>query len=1017
MITPSRLLFPVLAGLLSAATIVAAVWFAIVSEDKRQVLAERLDTLRQMTAALVKLEGALTSRLYLMQPVVSYVSLRNEIDHETFQYFAEGLIANDRMVQNVSLLKGTVIVDAYPKKGHEKVIGADLAEIPEERETVLRVIETRESAIAGPLELAQGGFGIVSRIPIFLTPKGKPFGSGEYWGQTCLVIEADALLKEAGIIYPSSGLKYALRYGKEGLGDEGTVFWGDEAMFQSNPVVLDVKLPGGVWQVAGMPAAGWGSQTTWKLWYWGIGGIGGFWAILVGLLTWSLLMNKQKFQQRLNLQWSLMEKAQESETKYRTIFESSNDAMFIMEGDKFIDCNTASLQIFGCARHQMVGNLFTAFSPKLQPDGNVSLSKANEKIAAALAGHRQFFEWEHYRYDGMPFYAEVSLNSLEVHGKMIVQATIRDITDRKRAEDEIKKSLSLLSSTIESTADGILVVDNDEKITAFNQRFLDLWRIPQDIIESRDDDRALAFVLDQLVNPEDFLKKVKELYAEPERESLVTLEFKDGRVFERYSGPQLIANEIVGRVWSFRDVTARNDAERSLRAARDELELRVKERTHKLAKANQDLELEIGERTRTEQELKESHNSLKASLAEASLLRVQAEAASAAKSEFLANMSHELRSPLTAVIGFSDLLGDQLFGRLNEKQSGYVREISDAGHHLLRLINDILDLAKIEAGKIDIRLCTVDLSELLDHCRTMIKEMAIKRGLNLNLKVSEDLKEKKIQADDVRLKQMVINLLSNAVKFTPAGGTIQLEAERRGEDIEISVSDTGIGLKTADRERIFHAFEQLDSSFSKQEHGTGLGLALVRKLVELHGGSVSVESDGEGMGSTFRLIFPYIKAEKDAEVQLALESLGLPARALPDLSVEDKNRPKVLVVEDNESNMNLATNLLEAGGYNVLQAFSAEEAIKKAEPEKPSLILMDISLPGMDGLTATKILKSNPATAHIPVVALTANAMKDYEVRAKDAGCDSCLLKPIDTMIFYSTLSGLIRVVDSGATD
>jgi CheY-like chemotaxis protein/anti-sigma regulatory factor (Ser/Thr protein kinase) len=380
-------------------------------------------------------------------------------------------------------------------------------------------------------------------------------------------------------------------------------------------------------------------------------------------------------------------------------------------------------------------------------------------------------------------------------------------------------------------------------------------------------------------------------------------------------------------------------------------------------------------------------------------------------------MSHELRSPLTAVIGFSDLLGDQLFGRLNEKQSGYVREISDAGHHLLRLINDILDLAKIEAGKIDIRLCTVDLSELLDHCRTMIREMAIKRGLSLNLKVSENLKEKKIQADDVRLKQMVINLLSNAVKFTPAGGTIQLEAERRGEDIEISVSDTGIGLKTADRERIFHAFEQLDSSFSKQEQGTGLGLALVRTLVELHGGSVSVESDGEGMGSTFRLIFPYIKAEKDAEAQLALESLGLPARALPDLSVEDKNRPKVLVVEDNESNMNLATSLLEAGGYNVLQAFSAEEAIKRAEPEKPSLILMDISLPGMDGLTATKMLKSNPATAHIPVVALTANAMKDYEVRAKDAGCDSCLLKPIDTMIFYSTLSGLIRVVDSGATD
>ena len=435
MITSIRSLLPILAGLVSAATIVTAVWFAIVSEDKRQALAERLDTLRQMTAALVKLEGALTSRLSLMQSLVSYVSLRNEIDHETFQSFLEGLIADNSMIQNVSLLKGTVIVDAYPIKGNEKVIGADLAEIPEERETVLRVIETREAVIAGPLELAQGGFGIVSRIPIFLTPKGKPFGSGEYWGQTCLVIVADALLKEAGIIYPSSGLKYALRV-KDGLGGKGTVFWGDEAMFQSTPVVLNVKLPGGVWEMAGMPADGWGSQTAWKLWYWGIGG---FSAILVGLIIWSLLMSKQKFQQRLNLQWSLRDKAQESETKYRTIFESSNDAMFIMEGDKFVDCNTASLQIFGCARHQMIGNSFTVFSPKVQPDGKVSRLKADEKIAAALAGHRQFFEWRHCRYDRMPFDAEVSLNSLELHGKLILQATVRDITDRKRAESEIKK--------------------------------------------------------------------------------------------------------------------------------------------------------------------------------------------------------------------------------------------------------------------------------------------------------------------------------------------------------------------------------------------------------------------------------------------------------------------------------------------------------------------------------------------------------------------------------------------------
>ena len=572
-----------------------------------------------------------------------------------------------------------------------------------------------------------------------------------------------------------------------------------------------------------------------------------------------------------------------------------------------------------------------------------------------------------------------------------------------------RNSLSLLRSTLESTADGIIVVDRDERITAFNQRFLDLWRIPRDIIECRDNDRVLGFVLDQLENPGDFLKKVKELYSKPKKESFDLLEFKDGRVFERYSRPQWMADTIVGRVWNFRDVTERINAERALRVARDELESKVVERTTKLMTANQKLEVEIAERGRAEQELKIGHKKLEIALAEASRFRAQAEAASSAKSEFLANMSHELRSPLTAVIGFSDLLGGQLFGKLNEKQLGYVKEVSDAGHHLLTLINDILDLAKVESGKIGITLSDVDLSELLDHCWVMVREKATKKELNFKMKVSEDLKEKTIRADDVRLKQMVVNLLSNAVKFTPSGGTIRMEAGRRGEEILVSVSDTGIGLKPEDQERIFQAFEQLDASFAKQEQGTGLGLALVRKLIELHGGSVSVESDGEGMGSTFRLIFPHIEGGKDLDSQLSPEPLDFPRNAPDDLSVQDKNRHKVLVVEDNESSMKVVTDFLVAFGYEVIQSFSAEEAIQRAEPEQPSLILMDISLPGMDGLTATKVLKNNPATAHIPVVALTAHAMKDDEARAREAGCDAYILKPIETRSFYSNLSALIK--------
>jgi signal transduction histidine kinase/ActR/RegA family two-component response regulator len=457
------------------------------------------------------------------------------------------------------------------------------------------------------------------------------------------------------------------------------------------------------------------------------------------------------------------------------------------------------------------------------------------------------------------------------------------------------------------------------------------------------------------------------------------------------------------------NITDRKIVEEELRGARDELEARVEERTSKLREANQNLELEIAERKRAERELQGSLQRLELSLAEASRFRVQAEVASAAKSGFLTNMSHELRTPLTAVIGFSDLLGDQMFGKLNEKQLGYVKEISGAGRHLLILINDILDLAKVESGKMDIRMSPVNLSELLKHCLRMIRETAIKRGLNVSLKVSEEFYEGQIQADNVRLKQIVMNLLSNAVKFTPSGGTIRLEAERRGKEILVSVFDTGLGLKPDDQKRIFQAFEQVDCSFSRQEQGTGLGLALVSKLVELHGGRLLVESDGEGLGSTFSFFIPFIREEKDAEAQLAPASVRLQFQSPSDPSVAEKTRPKVLVVEDNESNMKFITDLLEDAGYEAILAFSAETAIKQAEMAKPSLILMDISLPGMDGLTATKVLKSNPVTAHVPVVALTAHAMKDDDSKAKEAGCDAYLLKPIDTKAFYRTLADIVR--------
>jgi len=305
------------------------------------------------------------------------------------------------------------------------------------------------------------------------------------------------------------------------------------------------------------------------------------------------------------------------------------------------------------------------------------------------------------------------------------------------------------------------------------------------------------------------------------------------------------------------EIQERKRVEKALHKANEELETRVADRTADIAKANEELRAEIIERKRTEIELEKSKEA--------------AEAANQAKSEFLANMSHELRTPLNHIIGFTELLVDKNFGDLNEVQEEYLNDVLESSRHLLSLINDILDLSKVEAGKSELEPSNVDVRAVLDNSLIMVKEKAIKHGIQIQLSTNFDSTSKAIWADERKLKKILYNLLSNAVKFTPEGGSITLAAkpisgfgirnsELKGEEkqsaIEISVSDTGIGIKPEDQARIFNTFEQADGSVKKKYQGTGLGLSLVKKLVELHGGQIRAESEGGGKGATFSFIIP-----------------------------------------------------------------------------------------------------------------------------------------------------------------
>ncbi|MGH7811274.1 MAG: ATP-binding protein [Candidatus Binatia bacterium] len=231
----------------------------------------------------------------------------------------------------------------------------------------------------------------------------------------------------------------------------------------------------------------------------------------------------------------------------------------------------------------------------------------------------------------------------------------------------------------------------------------------------------------------------------------------------------------------------------------------------------------------------------------------QIEAANRHKSEFLANMSHELRTPLNAIIGFSEVLKERMFGDLNEKQAEYTDDILTSGQHLLSLINEILDLSKVEAGRMELELATFDLPLAIDNARTFVRERATRHGINLDVNVDERLGD--FVGDERKIKQILLNLLSNAVKFTPEGGRIGITARQTNGAVEISVSDTGIGISAEDQPKIFEEFRQVGSDSAKKVEGTGLGLTLAKKFVELHGGKIWVTS-AMGKGSTFSFTLP-----------------------------------------------------------------------------------------------------------------------------------------------------------------
>jgi len=359
------------------------------------------------------------------------------------------------------------------------------------------------------------------------------------------------------------------------------------------------------------------------------------------------------------------------------------------------------------------------------------------------------------------------------------------------------------------------------------------------------------------------------------------------------------------------------------------------------------------------------------------------EVASRHKSEFLASMSHELRTPLNAIIGFSEVLLERMFGELNERQDEYLRDIWGSGKHLLELLNDILDLSKIEAGQMDLNRSEFAVRESLEYCLSLVRERAIKQRIHLSLEV--DPAVGLVDADRLRFRQVVLNLLSNAVKFTPDGGRVDLCASIQGQDLVVTVADTGVGVAAEDCQRIFDSFQQ-GARPSERAEGTGLGLTLSKRIVELHEGRIWVESE-VGRGSTFGFALP---AGSEEPVLMPVPQTGTGAG----LTAEPATGPgpTVVVVEDDRRSFDLLRAYLEAAGVRVVGARDGEEGLDTVRKLSPAGVILDILLPGIDGWEVLARLKADPQTAPIPVIVVS---LLDERGRGFALGAAEYLIKPV----------------------
>jgi two-component system sensor histidine kinase/response regulator len=779
----------------------------------------------------------------------------------------------------------------------------------------------------------------------------------------------------------------------------------------------------------------------------------------------------------------------ESEARFRTLFESAGDAILLLRGERFVDCNGKSLRLYGCERRDLIGATPFHFSPSFQPDGRASAASAQEKIDAALAGEPQFFEWRHLRPDGTEFYAEINLAAQEIGGEALIQAIVRDVTERKALQVGLERQAAFTESVIDAEMDGIAVCHaNPEppyvRFTVWNRAMVDItgyaleeinrlgwyqtvyidpevqdraracmermrqgehlrgeeWTITRkdgalrivqihtNFIARPEGDVAVMAVMHDVTEQkqaEEQLRKLS-LAVEQSLNSVVITDLdarieyvnqaflaitgytaeevvgQNPRILHSGQTPKAVYDEMwavlsEGRPWQGEFVNQRKDGSVYTEFARISPVRQPDGRvTHYLA-----VKEDVTERKRSEAEVAHYRQHLEELVAERTAeldaARHAAEAASRAKSAFLANMSHEIRTPMNAIIGLAHLMRREAS---EPRQQAHLAKVGEAAQHLLAIINDILDLSKIESGRLVVERVEFDLDSVLGKVSDLVRERAAAKGLELVFEESPEL-SRGLAGDPLRLGQVLLNFVGNAVKFTEAGfvlvGVHTVEEDADSILVRFEVRDTGVGIAPDILARLFEPFEQADTSTTRRYGGTGLGLAISRRLVEMMGGQLGVESE-PGVGSRFWFTVRLGKA-------------GQPLRRRLNGSLKGQ---RALVVDDLAEAREALADLLLAFELRADTAASGKEALAAVaradrDGDPYAVVLLDWRMPGMDGVETAARLRRLPLARPPSHLLCTAFAESLTDEMAGRAGFESVLSKPVTPSSLHDSLQRVLR--------